>query len=238
MKEVEPNPWKIALEKYPVNSIVTGKVRNVTDFGIFVGLEEGIDGLVHISDLSWSQRQRKPSEFAKKGEDIEVKILNIDVEQERLSLGIKQLFPDPWQKLDDQVGLNSEVQGKIVNITDFGIFVEVLEGVEGLVHISEIDAAIARGKISDFYPLYSEVRVRVIKVDPEERRLGLSILDVIGVDTPVLSEASQESEVQEEASEESEVQKEASQESEVQEEASEESEVEAQEPTDETPSSE
>lgn len=222
MKEVEPNPWKIALEKYPVNSIVTGKVRNVTDFGIFVGLEEGIDGLVHISDLSWSQRQRKPSEFAKKGEEIEVKILNIDVEQERLSLGIKQLFPDPWQKLDDQVGLNSELQGKIVNITDFGIFVEVLEGVEGLVHISEIDTSISRGKIADFYPLYSEVRVRVIKVDPEERRLGLSILDVIGVDTPVLSEASEASEVQEE------------------EEASgEESEVEAQEePTDETPASE
>jgi small subunit ribosomal protein S1 len=178
MKEAEPNPWRLALDRYPIGSVVTGRVRNITDFGIFVGLDEGIDGLVHVSDISWAQRQRKPSEVARKGEEIEVKVLNIDVEQERLSLGIKQLTEDPWRNLDDRFPLNQEVIGRVVNITDFGIFVEVLEGVEGLVHISEIDGSVPKNKINDFYPVNTEVRARVIKIDPEERRLGLSIIEV------------------------------------------------------------
>ena len=178
MKEAEPNPWRLALDRYPIGSIVTGRVRNITDFGIFVGLDEGIDGLVHVSDISWAQRQRKPSEIARKGEEIEVKVLNIDVEQERLSLGIKQLTEDPWRNLDDRFPLNQEVVGRVVNITDFGIFVEVLEGVEGLVHISEIDGSVPKNKITDFYPVDTEVRARVIKIDPEERRLGLSIIEI------------------------------------------------------------
>ena len=139
MKEAEPNPWKLAMERYPIGSLVTGKVRNITDFGIFIGLDEGIDGLVHVSDISWNQRQRKPSEIAHKGEEIEVKVLHIDVSQERLSLGIKQLTEDPWKNLDEKNPLNSEVVGTVVNLTDFGIFVEVSEGIEGLVHISEIE---------------------------------------------------------------------------------------------------
>jgi len=166
------------LDRYPIGSVVTGRVRNITDFGIFVGLDEGIDGLVHVSDISWAQRQRKPSEIARKGEEIEVKVLNIDVEQERLSLGIKQLTEDPWRNLDDRFPLNQEVVGRVVNITDFGIFVEVLEGVEGLVHISEIDGSVPKNKITDFYPVDTEVRARVIKIDPEERRLGLSIIEI------------------------------------------------------------
>ena len=178
MKEAEPNPWRLALDRYPIGSVVTGRIRNITDFGIFVGLDEGIDGLVHVSDISWAQRQRKPSEIARKGEEIEVKVLNIDVEQERLSLGIKQLTEDPWRNLDDRFPLNQEVVGRVVNITDFGIFVEVLEGVEGLVHISEIDGSVPKNKINDFYPVDTEVRARVIKIDPEERRLGLSIIEV------------------------------------------------------------
>ncbi len=178
MKEAEPNPWRLALERYPIGAVVTGRVRNITDFGIFVGLDEGIDGLVHVSDISWAQRQRKPSEIARKGEEIEVKVLNIDVEQERLSLGIKQLTEDPWRDLDDRFPLNQEVVGRVVNITDFGIFVEVLEGVEGLVHISEIDGSVPKNKITDFYPVDTEVRARVIKIDPEERRLGLSIIEI------------------------------------------------------------
>ena len=178
MKEAEPNPWSLALERYPIGSVVTGRVRNITDFGIFVVLDEGIDGLVHVSDISWAQRQRKPSEIARKGEEIEVKVLNIDVEQERLSLGIKQLTEDPWRNLDDRFPLNQEVVGRVVNITDFGIFVEVLEGVEGLVHISEIDGSVPKNKITDFYPVDTEVRARVIKIDPEERRLGLSIIEI------------------------------------------------------------
>ena len=183
MKEAEPNPWRLALDRYPVGSIVMGRVRNITDFGVFIGLDQGIDGLVHISDISWSQRLCKPSEVAKKGEEIEVKVLNIDVSQERLSLGVKQLIGDPWKDLDEKYPIRSEVTGTIVNITDFGIFVEVEEGVEGLVHISEVDSSIPKAKIPEFYPVNTEVHARVIKVDLEERRLGLSILGVVGVES-------------------------------------------------------
>ena len=178
MKEAEPNPWKLAMERYPIGSIVQGKVRNITDFGIFIGLDEGIDGLVHVSDISWNQRLSKPSDISRKGEDIEVKVLNIDISQERLSLGIKQLTEDPWKNLDERYPLNSEVTGTVVNLTDFGIFVEVSEGVEGLVHISEIDTEIPNEKLQQFYPVNAQIRARVIKVDLEERRLGLSIIEV------------------------------------------------------------
>jgi small subunit ribosomal protein S1 len=192
MKEALPNPWKQASEIYPIGSVVMGKVRNVTEFGIFVGLDEGIDGLVHVSDISWSQRQKRPADFVRKGDEIEVKILNIDVDQERLSLGIKQLSVDPWKNLDEKYQIGSDVTGKIVNITDFGIFVEVLEGVEGLVHISEIDPAIPKAKLAEFYSLGTEVHTRVIKIDPEERRLGLSILERNTVVPPPGVETSEE----------------------------------------------
>ncbi len=179
IKEAEPNPWETIHLKYPIGSVVTGKVRNITDFGIFVGLEEGIDGLVHVSDLSWSQRQRKPSAFAKKGDDIQVKILHIDPEKERLSLGIKQLTEDPWKNLEDKIHINDEVEGRVVNVTDFGVFVEVMEGVEGLVHISEIDADVPKDKLDQFYRVGSLIRAKVLKVDVDERRLGLGILGII-----------------------------------------------------------
>lgn len=123
IKEVQVNPWKLALDRYPVGCIVKGSVRNVTDFGIFIGLDEGIDGLVHVSDISWKQRQCKPSEIASKGDEIEVKVLNIDVDQERLSLGIKQLTDDPWNNLDEKSPLGSDITGTVVNLTYFGIFV-------------------------------------------------------------------------------------------------------------------
>ncbi len=189
MKEAEPNPWRIAMDRYPIGSIVKGKVRNITDFGIFVGLDEGIDGLVHVSDISWSQRQRKPSELVKKGDELEVKVLNIDVSQERLSLGIKQLSEDPWKNLDERYPLNAEVTGRVVNLTDFGIFVEISDGVEGLVHISEIDNAVPKAKLQEFYPVGTEVRARVIKVDTEERRLGLSIMEVMELASPELQDS-------------------------------------------------
>ncbi|MCZ6749803.1 MAG: 30S ribosomal protein S1, partial [SAR324 cluster bacterium] len=179
MKEAEPNPWKTIEERFPDGLPGVGKVRNITDFGIFVGLEEGIDGLVHISDLSWSQRQRKPSAFAKKGDDIQVKILHIDPDKERLSMGIKQLSDDPWKNLEDKVQISSEVQGRVVNVTDFGIFVEVLDGVEGLVHISEIDQDIPKENIENVYPVGTLIRAKVIKIDVDERRLGLTILGLI-----------------------------------------------------------
>ena len=189
IKEVQANPWKLALDRYPVGCIVKGSVRNITDFGIFVGLDEGIDGLVHVSDISWKQRECKPSEVASKGDEIEVKVLNIDVEQERLSLGIKQLTDDPWKDLDEKNPLGSEITGKVVNLTDFGIFIEVFDGVEGLVHISEIDSKIPKNKVHEKYPVGSEVQAKVIKIDLDERRLGLSITKVISTPDPADNEA-------------------------------------------------
>ncbi|MEE8395839.1 MAG: 30S ribosomal protein S1 [bacterium] len=180
IREAEPNPWETIHLKFPVGSLVSGKVRNITDFGIFVGLDDGIDGLVHISDLSWSQRQRKPSAFAKKGDSIEVKILHIDPDKERLSLGVKQLSEDPWKNLEDKVHINDEVQGRVVNVTDFGIFVEVLDGVEGLIHISEVDNDIRKEKLEEFYQVGSLVNTKVLKVDVDERRLGLGIVGGVG----------------------------------------------------------
>ena len=199
IKEVQANPWKLALDRYPVGCIVKGSVRNVTDFGIFIGLDEGIDGLVHVSDISWKQRQCKPSEVTSKGDEIEVKVLNIDVDQERLSLGIKQLTDDPWKDLDEKSPLGTDITGTVVNLTDFGIFVEVSDGVEGLVHISEIDSTIPKNKVHDMYPVGSVVKANVIKIDLEERRLGLSISEIISTPEPVPSvpETEQEAVVEE-----------------------------------------
>ena len=203
IKEVQANPWKLALDRYPVGCIVKGSVRNVTDFGIFIGLDEGIDGLVHVSDISWKQRQCKPSEVANKGDEIEVKVLNIDVDQERLSLGIKQLTDDPWKDLDEKSPLGSDITGTVVNLTDFGIFVEVSDGVEGLVHISEIDSSIPKNKVHDMYPVGSVVKANVIKIDLEERRLGLSISEIISTPEPAPAVPEAEAEaVAEEVSEE------------------------------------
>ena len=188
IKEVQANPWKLALDRYPVGCIVNGSVRNITDFGIFVGLDEGIDGLVHVSDISWKQRECKPSEVATKGDEIEVKVLNIDVEQERLSLGIKQLTDDPWKDLDEKYPLGSTITGNVVNLTDFGIFIEVFDGVEGLVHISEVDSKIPKNKVHEKYPVGSDVQAKVIKIDLDERRLGLSITKVISSPEPAEKE--------------------------------------------------
>ncbi len=175
MRELEPNPWDLVDQKYPVGSIVTGKVRNITDFGLFVGIEEGIDGLVHISDLSWSQRVRHPSELYKKGDEVEARVLNIDRENERFSLGIKQLKEDPWLSVQGRYFLGQVVKGKVVSRTDFGVFVEIEEGVEGLVHLSELLAADDGGSSwADQYPDGREILVEIRRIDPHERRISLS----------------------------------------------------------------
>jgi len=202
LKEVQANPWKLALDRYPVGCIVKGSIRNVTDFGIFVGLDEGIDGLVHVSDISWKQRQFKPADVASKGDDIEVKVLNIDVEQERLSLGMKQLTEDPWKNLDENNPLGTEITGTVVNLTDFGIFVEVSDGVEGLVHISEIDDSIQKNKIHEVYPVGTEVKTKVMKIDLEERRLGLSITEILSTPPPVVETPEEDSKAKADSAEE------------------------------------
>jgi small subunit ribosomal protein S1 len=189
MKEALPNPWKEVAATYPVGSVVRGKIRNITDFGIFVGLEEGIDGLVHISDMSWSQRQRNPNELYKKNDEIDVKILNIDVDSQRLSLGIKQLTEDPWQTLEGELDEGDVVIGKIVHIADFGVFLEIKPGVEGLIHVSEIDKEVNKKSLTQFYPVGSEIQAKIINLKISERRLGLSVIGLTEANIRQLQES-------------------------------------------------
>jgi small subunit ribosomal protein S1 len=172
LKQVEPNPWEVIGEKYPVGSIIEGKIKNITEFGIFIGIDEGIDGLVHISDISWTKRFKHPSEIFKKGQTVQAKVLYVDKENERFSLSIKDLTPNPWETIDQRFPVNSTVSGPITNITDFGMFVEVGEGIEGLVHISELGRD--KQKMS-ILKVGDTIRAKVIHSSPQERRIGLSI---------------------------------------------------------------
>jgi len=174
MKQVEPNPWDVIGEKYPVGTTIQGKIKNITDFGLFIGIDEGIDGLVHISDLSWTKRIKHPSELYKKGEEIQAIVLNIDKENERFSLGVKQLNADPWEEIPKRYPVGSSVVGTVTNVTDFGLFVEVEEGIEGLVHVSEI----SKEKIKTPVGLFQEgqeVTAKVVNIGKEERKIGLSL---------------------------------------------------------------
>jgi len=174
MKQIEPNPWHTLNEKYPVGAVIKGAVRNIPDFGIFVGIEEGIDGLVHISDLSWTTRVKHPSEMYEKGHEVEAVVLNIDAENERISLGIKQLHEDPWSRIPQTYPRGSRVKGKITKITDFGAFAEIEPGVEGLIHVSEI----ADEHVDDprkFLKVGDEKDVMIIDIDADDRKIGLSI---------------------------------------------------------------
>ena len=144
LKQVESNPWHELSEKYPIGTTITGKVRNLTEFGAFVEVEEGIDGLIHISDMSWSKRLKHPSEVLKKGDTVEAMVLNIDAENQRLSLGLKQLQTDVWDEFFTQQHVGDVVEGKVVRVTNFGAFVELAEGIEGLIHVSEFDDSAAR----------------------------------------------------------------------------------------------
>jgi small subunit ribosomal protein S1 len=179
LKQTEPNPWDLISSKYRVGDHIRGTVRNITDFGAFVEVEEGIDGLVHISDLSWTRRVKHPSEALKKGEEIEAVILKIDSENQRLSLGVKQLQPNQIEDFFESHGPGDILHGKITRLTEFGAFVELYEGVEGLVHVSEMsEDRIERPE--DSFEVGQEVRVKIIKVDPVEKKIGLSIKAALG----------------------------------------------------------
>ena len=174
LKQIEPNPWDMVRERYPIGTVIEGSVKNVTDFGLFIGIEEGIDGLVHISDLSWSKRIKHPGEIYKKGETIQAVVLNIDHEKERFSLGVKQLHPDPWESAPERYPVGAQVSGKVTNVTDFGIFVELEEGIEGLVHVSELGPGKIKTPVG-MHEMGDEISARVIHVAPLERRIGLSV---------------------------------------------------------------
>ena len=175
MRQAEPNPWNFIEERYPVGTRVEGRVRNLADFGAFVELEEGIDGLIHISDMSWTKRVRHPSEVLKKGEKVEAIVLHVDKANHRISLGLKQVQQDPWQSsVPDKYRVGMDVQGKVIRTTDFGAFVELEDGVEGLLHVSELSHERVN-KPEDVVQVGQDLTLKVIKLDPEERKIGLSL---------------------------------------------------------------
>jgi small subunit ribosomal protein S1 len=174
IKQLQPNPWELLSEKYPVGSRIVGMVRNLTDFGAFVEIEEGIDGLIHVSDLSWAKRVMNPADILSEGDEVEAVVLSIDAEKQRVSLGLKQIEPDPWIQVPEKYAIGSIVRGKIVNITSFGAFAKLEEGVEGLIHISEMDERHVDNP-EDIVSVGEELDLKVISLDPEERRIGLSL---------------------------------------------------------------
>ena len=174
MKQVVPNPWDVISEKYPVGTTIEGKIKNITDFGLFIGIGEGIDGLVHISDISWIKRIKHPSELYKKGDVVQAIVLDIEKENERFSLGIKQLQEDPWKTVAERYEVGKEITGTVTNLTDFGVFVEIEEGIEGLVHVSEISKEKIKTPVGKF-SIGDVITAKVMNINSQERRIGLSI---------------------------------------------------------------
>jgi small subunit ribosomal protein S1 len=174
IKQLKPNPWDVIAERYPEGTKIEGKIRNVTDFGIFVGIDEGIDGLVHISDISWTQRIKHPGELYKKGQSVQAVVLNIDKENERFSLGIKQIHEDPWETIPDRYPPGAKVQGKVTSVTDFGVFLEIEEGIEGMIHVSELSKDRVNSP-SDFTKEGEELTAMVLKVNKKDKKIALSI---------------------------------------------------------------
>lgn len=175
MKQTAPNPWDMVESKYPAGTRIEGKVKSLTDFGAFVGLDEGIDGLIHISDMSWTKHIKHPSELFKKGQKVEAVVLRIDKEKERLSLGYKQLATDPWEEeIPSRYQVGETVMGKMTKITDFGVFVELDTGIEGLIHISEAGLD-AQERLEDKFNVSGEITAKVIRVDRDDRKIALSL---------------------------------------------------------------
>jgi len=173
LKQLKPDPWKELAQKYPPGTVVKGRVKNFTDFGLFVGMEDGIDGLVHISEISWSRRKNVVADIYKKGATVDALVLNIDGEQKKFSLSIKRLKEDPWKGLPERYRVGDMVTGYVTSITDFGVFVEIEEGIEGLIHLSEIDNG--KGKHpSELFKVDDVVTAMVINVDEKDKRIGLS----------------------------------------------------------------
>jgi len=173
IKQLEPDPWTTVADRYAIGSVVEGRVRKLTDFGAFIEIEEGIDGLVHISDLSWTRRVKHPSEVLKKGQVVQAVILNIDAPNRRLSLGIKQLQPDAWESVFRNHQVGDIVRGRVCRAATFGVFVELAPGVEGLCHRSEIPTA-ARGE-EPALPIGQEYDFKIIRMNEAEKKIGLSL---------------------------------------------------------------
>tara|TARA_Y100001968_G_scaffold80765_1_gene71900 strand:- start:13044 stop:14849 length:1806 start_codon:yes stop_codon:yes gene_type:complete len=174
VRQLETNPWDLAEEKYPVGSKVTGKIRNLTSYGAFMGLEEGLDAMIHVSDISWTRKINHPSEVLKKGMEVEAQVLEVDRENQRISAGIKQLAEDPWETIDNYYKVGDLVTGKVSKLASFGAFVGLEHDIDGLVHISQVSED-RIDKIKNALKVGEEVSARVIKIDRADRRIGLSI---------------------------------------------------------------
>jgi small subunit ribosomal protein S1 len=174
LKHVEPSPWDIIEEKHPIGSIIEGPVKNITDFGIFVEIDRDIDGMIHISDISWTKRIKHPSDIYKRGDKVKAVVLNIDKKNKKISLGIKQLEKDPWEEIKYRYRPGDNISGKVTNITDFGIFIEIGEGIEGLIHISEISDERIKN-ISNLCKLGDIIEAKILDLNISERRMALSI---------------------------------------------------------------
>jgi small subunit ribosomal protein S1 len=175
MKQAETNPWTVVKEKYPPGTVITGTVRNMTNFGAFVEIEEGIDGLLHVSDLSWTRKIGHPSEMLKKGQELQCVVLAVDEEKMRVALGLKQLTEDPWLRQIPEHYLPGQiVQGKVTKITNFGVFVELEPGLEGLLHVSELaDRKVESPK--EIVKVGEDLEVKILRVDTDDRKIGLSL---------------------------------------------------------------
>lgn len=174
LKQISDNPWQSIAERYPVGTKLEGQIKNMTDFGMFIGIEDGIDGLVHVSDISWTKRIKHPGDVYAKGDLVQAAVLKVDPQNERVSLGIKQLTPDPWSLVPQKYAPGTRLHGKVASTTDFGVFVEIEEGIEGLVHVSEL----SREKVpsaKDFAQVGDAIEAVVLSADPKERRISLSV---------------------------------------------------------------
>jgi small subunit ribosomal protein S1 len=174
IRQLETNPWDTAEQKYSVGTKVKGKVRNLTSYGAFVELEEGLDGMVHVSDISWTRKINHPSEVFKKGDEVEAVVIEVDKPNQRIALGIKQLSQDPWEIIDQFYKVGDLVSGKVTKLASFGAFVGLQNDIDGLVHISQISEERV-DKIKNVLKVGQDVNARVIKIDKGDRRIGLSI---------------------------------------------------------------
>jgi small subunit ribosomal protein S1 len=178
VRQIEVNPWTVVDEKYPVGTIIKGKIRNIVPYGAFIELEDGLEGLIHISDMSWTRKLNHPAELLKRGEMVEAKVLSVDQENKKIALGLKQLHSNPWDDIDRRYRIGDTVTGKVSNITGFGLFVDLGDGIEGLVHISQIDKK-SDADIKASYRIGEQVTAKILRIDPDERKIGLSIKEYL-----------------------------------------------------------